>query len=167
MTKSNGIVLHLLFLCLGASAQQYTFTFGRSGDCDSIPFFLCESRPKPNLSGEQLDYYLNTSIDVDSYNVKNGDTIVVLQTIDTNGIGCYYHTINLQDSSFCFELAKNIDTYLRWIPAMQRGRKVDFNVNMLFEIRNGMITTLSLLTNYDNVTISKHKRRKKRRFNAP
>jgi len=108
--------------------------------CDTLDesiFFVTEVLPEPSISLSQLSSVLNTSIDLNKYQVPNGFSIYVNFIINCKGEDFNYRVIKPEqiDENLERELLTTIQNTLTWSPAMQRGKGVDFSktINILVE----------------------------------
>lgn len=108
--------------------------------CDTLDesiFFVTEELPESSISMSQVASVLNTSIDLNKYQVPNGYSIYVNFIINCEGEDFNYRVIKPEqlDENLELELLTTLQNTLTWSAAKQRGKGVDFSktINILVE----------------------------------
>jgi len=126
--------------------------------CDTVTehiFVVAEEMPTSNISIDQLEDILNSSIDINKYPRPDGNVIYVSFTINCNGEDFDYKVLRPIDKRLENQLLSIIQSNMTWTPAKQRDRQVDFQKTFEIRIDNGRFNIM------DDKEQKSNKKRKK------
>jgi hypothetical protein len=162
------LFLGLLFLPAFSFSQFYKSRF--VSRCDSIipnqdteeelVFIIVEEMPKPKFVTEDLEILLNKSMNVDDYNVENGDKFYIVLGINCRGDVHSFQFHKCSDTNFSTKIVENIDGKLSWEPAIQRSKPVEIQLMFPFIVVNNEIKAVVQIE--DLYKKPKKKRRRKK-----
>lgn len=98
--------------------------------CDTVAkqtFVITEEMPTPNISYEQFEEILNSSIDINKYQLTKENIIYISFIINCRGETLNYESHKSIDEELDNELISIVKSYLTWSPAKQRNQPVDFS----------------------------------------
>lgn len=120
-------------------------------------FIVTEVMPESSISMSQVSSILNTSIDLNKYQVPNKLNIYVNFIINCHGDDFNYKVIKPEhiDKDLENELLSTLENAMKWTPAMQRGKGVDFSktINVLIDNKKFYIIENSKGNDFSNVEL--------------
>ena len=129
----------------------------RCDTTDTGIFIITEVPPMPNITYEQLESLLNTSIDINEYTALDENWIYLSFIINCKGEDFDYEILRQIDKRLQDKLIQIIKSNVSWTPAKQRGESVDFQKNIYIKIEGNQFKILD----QENKKQKKKKRKKK------
>lgn len=131
--------------------------FGQSR-CDTLDeniFVLAEIMPTSNITFNQLEDLLNSSIDMNEYHLNDRDLIHISFIINCKGEDFDYQVSQHINITLQEKIIQIIQESMDWTPAKQRNREVDFKKIISIRIDNNQFNVL------DEKEMKKHNRKNK------
>ncbi len=113
--------------------------------CDTIStdiFVYTEVPPMPDITYEQLEKILSSSIDITDYNAPVGNMIYLSFVINCKGEDFDYFMHQQVDSKLKDKLIQIIQSNMSWTPAKHGGKEVDFQKSISIKIEGNQFKIL-------------------------
>ena len=126
--------------------------------CDTVDeniFVLAEIMPTSNITYNQSEELLKSSIDLKEYNLNDGDIINIGFTINCKGEDFDYKVFQPVDITLQKKIIQIIRENMDWTPAKRRNREVDFQKIISIRIDSNQFNVL------DEKEMKKHIRKNK------
>lgn len=150
----------IIFFMNFSYVSGQTLCDGSFLDTTSHVFVLVDAMPEPNLLKRQLEPILNSSINLDKYDLAEGTKIYLGFIVNCRGEDFNYRVLRPVDDAFEEKLISVIQSNLEFKNGSQRGHPVDVAFTYQIIVENGLLNILDE-EEIQNKNQKKRKRRKK------